>query len=309
MYNEEDALSIFFETVQPILERVTPDYEILCVNDGSQDDTLTLLLNYRLHNDRIKIIDLSRNFGKEQALSAGLDHATGDVVIPLDADLQDPPHLIPEMVQKWREDYDVVLAVRQDRDSDSLLKRVTATGFYKLFDLVSDTEMPANVGDYRLMDRQVINALKQLPERNRFMKGLFAWLGFRQAKVYFSRPSRAAGNSKWNTWKLWNFALDGIFSFSIAPLRVWTYIGLLLSVIAMLYMLYIVADALFVGNPVAGYPSLIAIILFFNGVIMIGMGILGEYVGRIFLESKQRPVYLVRSTEGLGGTCRAHTHD
>ncbi len=276
MFNEEETLAVFFATIVPILEELTLRFEIVCINDGSSDQTLSILSSFRSKDERIKIIDLSRNFGKEHALSAGLDHATGEAVIPLDAGLQDPPELIPEMVKKWREGYDVVLAVREDRDSDSLLKRITANGFYKVFGFVSDTDMPANVGDYRLMDRCVVDALKQLPERNRFMKGLFAWLGFRQARVYFRRPSRSAGTSKWNSWKLWNFALDGIFSFSIAPLRIWTYLGLLLSVVAVIYLLYIVSDAIFVGNPVAGYPSLIAVILFFNGVIMIGMGIQGE---------------------------------
>ncbi len=298
VYNEEAALEPFFRTVEPIVEGLADDYEIICVNDGSTDGSLEGLRAMRARNPRIKIIDLSRNFGKEQALTAGLDHATGDAVVPLDADLQDPPELIPEMVEKWRDGFDVVLAVREDRHSDSLLKRVTAGWFYRVFRAMSDTDLPENAGDFRLMDRRVVDALKLMTERNRFMKGIFAWAGFRQAQVSYSRPERAAGASKWSGRKLLNFGLDGLFSFSILPLRMWTWMGLVVSALAMAFMLYIVIDALVVGNPVPGYPSLIAIVLFFNGLIMIGLGILGEYLGRTFLEAKQRPLYLVRTIEG-----------
>ena len=289
----------FFSTIQPILEKVMPNYEIICVNDGSKDQTLSLLQSFRQKNSRIKLIDLSRNFGKELALTAGLYNAIGDAVIPMDVDLQDPPELIPIMLEKWREGYDVVLAVRHQRTTDKLFKRVTAAGFYRIFRLVTDTDIPLDAGDFRLMDRRVIDALKLMPERNRFMKGLFAWLGFRQTRIYFSRPNRVAGNTKWSIWKLWNFALDGIFSFSIMPLRIWTYCGVLIFVFSLSYLCFIVSQAFFFGNPVPGYPSLLSIILFFNGLIMIGLGILGEYVGRIFIESKQRPLYLIRSVEGL----------
>lgn len=299
MRNEEEGLEAFFDRVRGTLEGLHVDWEIVCVNDGSTDATWQELNRYRNEDVRIRLIDLSRNFGKENALTAGLDYATGDVVVPLDADLQDPPELIPEMMEKWHEGYDVVLAVRTDRGSDTPAKRFTSRVFYKVFSLISSVDMTENAGDFRLMDRRVVNALRGMPERNRFMKGMFAWLGFRQAKVYFSRPRRFQGTTKWSMWRLWNLALDGIFSFSTVPLRIWTYIGLSLSFFAMLYLLQVVLKTLIFGADLPGYPSLIAVILFFNGVMLLGFGILGEYIARIFLEVKQRPLYLVRSVEGF----------
>jgi glycosyltransferase involved in cell wall biosynthesis len=247
----------------------------------------------------IKVVDLSRNFGKEPALTAGLELCSGDIVIPMDVDLQDPPELIPDMIAKWQEGFDVVLAIRSDRSTDSFMKRFTASGFYKLFSRVSDVDLPDNAGDFRLMDRRVVEALKQLPERTRFMKGLFAWLGFKTTQLYFKREERFAGQGKWGSWKLWNFALDGIFSFSTTPLRIWTYLGFSLSVLSVIYLFYVVVDTLIYGNDVAGYPSLVALLLFFNGVILMGLGVVGEYVGRIFLESKRRPIYLIREKIGF----------
>jgi len=299
MYNEADTCGIFFERVVPILEQVDADFEIICVNDGSRDATMDVLRSHATRDGRIKVIDLSRNFGKEVALTAGLDHASGDAVIPMDVDLQDPPDLIPRMVDLWRQGYDVVLAVREDRSSDSNAKRLSAAFFYRFIHWIGDIPIPANAGDFRLMDRRVVEALKRLPERTRFMKGLFAWLGFRQTEVYYARPPRVAGTTKWKPWRLWNFALDGIVSFSTLPLRMWTYLGFVVAVCAIGYMIFIIARTLLFGVDVPGYASLLSVLLLSSGLNMIGLGILGEYVGRIFLEVKQRPLYLIRETIGI----------
>ena len=299
MYNEEETCELFFQTVIPIIETTTHIFEIVCVNDGSSDNTLDLLLAARNRDPRIKIVNLSRNFGKDQALTAGLDFSSGEAIVPMDADLQDPPELIPEMIDKWLEGYDMVIAVRKDRASDSFLKRSSANLFYRLLKALGETPIPSNVGDFRLMDRRVVNALKKLPERSRFMKGLFAWLGFRQTTVYYSRAARASGYTKWSPLKLWNFALDGIFSFTTIPLRIWTYIGLALSIFSAAYILFIVSRTLILGVDLPGYASLVVIILFFSGMNMIGLGILGEYIGRIFTETKRRPHYIVRDEIGF----------
>lgn len=299
MFDEALALERFFERVLPILENATPDYELICVNDGSRDETMTCLQTVRLADPRVKIVDLSRNFGKEAALTAGLDYADGDAVIPLDADLQDPPELIPEMIAKWREGYDMVVAVRRDRGSDSLGKRGSADLFYRVIGRLSDVPIPPNAGDFRLLDRRVVVALRTLPERTRFMKGLFAWVGFRQATVTYARPARVSGESKWRFWKLWNLALDGIFSSTTLPLRIWTYFGVGIALAALSYMTFIVARTLLHGVDVPGYASLAAMLLFFSGINMVGLGVLGEYVGRIFVETKRRPRYLVRELAGF----------
>lgn len=299
MHNEQETISRFFEVVIPILNQIDDKWEIVCINDGSRDQTLAILKDIHARNAKIKIISLARNFGKENALTAGLQFASGQVVIPIDADLQDPPELIPEMVDKWRDGADVVLAIRKDRSSDSFLKRLTANVFYKIFIKISETEMVPNAGDFRLMDKSVVEALLTLPERSRFMKGLFAWLGFNQVKIYFSRPDRAAGATSWSFWRLWNFALDGITSFSTAPLRIWTYIGGVVSLTAFIFLAYRVIDTLLNGNPVAGYSSIVALILFFNGLLMLGMGVFGEYLARIFIEVKQRPLYVIKDKIGF----------
>ncbi|WP_411816543.1 glycosyltransferase family 2 protein [Hyphococcus sp. DH-69] len=299
MYNEEEVIDVFFEAITPVLRSLTDNYEIICVNDGSSDMTLPKLIAARNNDPAIKIVDLSRNFGKELALTAGLDFATGDAVVPIDADLQDPPELITEMVQKWRDGADMVIAVRSDRDNDGWFKRKSAELFYRVAGRLSDTGIPDNAGDFRLMDRKVIEALRAMPERTRFMKGIFAWLGFKQAEVTYARPKRAAGTTKWKFWKLWNFALEGIFSFTTLPLRIWTYIGFAVSVIAPAYGSFIVVRTLIFGNDVPGYASTITLILFFSGLNMLGLGILGEYVGRVFMEVKRRPLYLVREAIGL----------
>jgi glycosyltransferase involved in cell wall biosynthesis len=289
----------FFERVVPILQSVTENYEIICVNDGSRDTTLQILTAFHLRNPRIKVVNLARNFGKEAALTAGIDHATGDAVIPIDADLQDPPELIPELVERWQEGYDTVIAVRRDRSADSLLKRLTANWFYRVIGKLSEVPVPANAGDFRLLDRTVINALGRLTERGRFMKGLYAWVGFNSTTIEYTRPARAAGRTKWKYWGLWNFALDGIFSFTTLPLRIWSYLGLGTAILAALYAFYIVMHTMLYGIEVPGYASLIVLLLFFSGMNMIGLGIMGEYVGRIFSEVKQRPLYLVDSLAGI----------
>ncbi len=298
-YNEEASLPAFFERTIPEVEKVTQDYEIICVNDGSTDATLDTFIAVRASNPKLKILDLTRNFGKEAALSAGLDHTSGDAVIPIDADLQDPPELIPELVAKWREGNDVVVALRRDRSSDSFLKRSFASLFYRVIARLSEVPIPTDAGDFRLMDRRVIDALRQVPERTRFMKGIFAWLGFRQAHVTYVRHSRAAGTTKWQIGRLWNLALDGIFSFTTLPLRIWTYFGLAIAFFALVYMVFIILRTVVYGVDVPGYASIIVLILFFSGMNMIGLGVIGEYLGRIFVEVKQRPIYLVRDAIGF----------
>lgn len=294
MYNEEEALAPFLDRLLPILTGTGESFEIICVNDGSRDATLERLLDARQQYPGIVVLNLSRNFGKEAALTCGIDYAGGKAVIPIDADLQDPPELIIEMLKLWRQGFDVVLAQRIDRSADHLLKRKTAEWFYWLHNAISDSSIPPNVGDFRLMDRKVVEALKALPERRRFMKGLFAWVGFRQAVIPYSREARQAGMSKFSGWHLWNFALEGITSFSTAPLRIWSYLGLCIALVAFAYGAFIVGRVLLLGRDMPGYASLITVILFLGGVQLIGLGVLGEYLGRIYLETKGRPVYIVR---------------
>lgn len=308
-YNESDAIVPFFSRVIPVLEAIPGiRFEIVCVNDGSADDTLPRLLAQARADARIRVIDLTRNFGKEAALTAGIDEAFGDAVVPIDFDLQDPPELIGEMVARWREGAEVVLAQRIDRACDSWLKRVTAGAYYRLHNRMSELRLPENVGDFRLMDRAVVNALKSLPERRRFMKGLFAWVGFHTVTLPYTREPRSAGQSKFSGWRLWNFALEGITSFSTVPLRCWTYIGLAVAFAAFCYGSFIVGRTLWLGVDVPGYASLLCALLFFGGLQLIGVGVVGEYVGRIYHETKGRPIYLVRrryqerpATQGLGG--------
>lgn len=299
VFNEEDSLPLFFQTVIPLLEAITPDWEIVCVNDGSRDTTLEVLRATHLQEPRVRAIDFSRNFGKEAALSAGLDYVRGRAVVPMDVDLQDPPELIAEMVAKWKEGYDVVLARRVDRSSDSYAKRVTAGFFYRIIDAMSSIEIPANVGDFRLMDARVVAALRAYPERMRFMKGIFASVGFKQAIIDYVRPARSAGETKFRAWRLWTLALEGLISFSTKPLKIWTYIGIIVSAVSLLYLVWIVIKTLTMGVDVAGYASLMSAMLFFNGLILTGLGVIGEYIARIFAEVKNRPIYLVREAIGI----------
>jgi polyisoprenyl-phosphate glycosyltransferase len=253
------------------------------------------------------VIELSRNFGKEAALTAGMEASRGDAVVPLDADLQDPPSLIEQMVAEWRKGADVVLARRTDRSADSLLKRKTAEAFYRIHNSLSDVKVPENVGDFRLMDRRVVDALERLPERQRFMKGLFAWVGYRAVTLDYSRGVRAVGKSKFSGWKLWNFALEGITSFSTAPLKIWTYIGGAGAIAAVVYACVIVIRTMLFGVDVPGYASMLVLILFFGSLQLVSVGLLGEYIGRVYLETKQRPIYLVRRSYRAGDDSQPDT--
>ncbi len=295
VFNEESMCDLFLQATRTVLDEVSLRYEIIFIDDGSTDQTLAQLVNQSASDDSIQVITFSRNFGKEAALTAGIDHASGDVVIPMDVDLQDPPELIPQFINKWREGYDVVYGLRVSRLGDTAMKRKTAGAFYRFFNRVSDVEIPENVGDFRLMDRRVVDALKKLPERNRFMKGLFAWAGFSSISVPYERQKRQADESKWNYWKLWNFALDGVVGFSTTPLRIWVYIGSLVAALAFSYGSFIVVRVLFQGADVPGYASLMTAVLFLGGVQLLSMGILGEYLGRLFIEVKARPVYVVET--------------
>ncbi len=303
MYNEEEGLDRFFERVEPIAESIVDPlgatYEIICIDDGSQDDTVRLLLQHRKRNPAIKIVRLSRNFGKETALSAGLDHAQGAALVPMDADLQDPPELLPRLFAKWLEGYDVVYAVRQSRQSDTLTKRLTAGWFYRVYNWLAEIRIPYNTGDYRLIDRRVAEALTRLPERNRFMKGLFTWVGFRQTGITYEREERAFGSSKWRYWRLWNFALDGITASSTLPLRIWSYLGLVVSLFAFAFAAFLIIRTLVNGVDVPGYASLMVVVLMLGGLNLIGLGVLGEYLGRTYIEVKQRPLYLVSEAYGF----------
>ena len=292
-YNEEETIEPFLRRIEEILTQINEPYEIVFINDGSRDNTLNVLINAKQNFKNIRIINFSRNFGKEAALTAGLDKARGEAVIPIDVDLQDPPELIKELVARWREGYDVVLAKRADRTSDSFAKRVSADLFYKLNGKISNVDIPNNVGDFRLMSKRVVEALKQLPENQRFMKGLFAWVGFKTVAIEYVREKREAGQSSFNGWKLWNFALDGITSFSTLPLRIWLYIGALVSFLSFLYGSFIILKTLIFGVDLPGYASLAVIMLFLGGIQLIGIGILGEYIGRIYSESKRRPSYII----------------
>lgn len=294
-YNEEDGVKHFYPVMAQTMDQLPDfDFEIICVDDGSRDKTLEQLIEISKTDSRLTVLEFSRNFGKEPAMTAGIDAATGDCVIPIDADLQDPPALIAEMLKKWQGGAEVVLAKRIDRSTDSYAKRTTALMFYRLHNALSGLQIPENVGDFRLMDRVVVDALKQLPERQRFMKGLFAWVGFKTATVEYARDARLAGETKFSGWKLWNFAIEGITSFSLVPLKVWTYIGGIGALFAFCYAVFVVIKTLVFGIDVPGYASLLVVMLFFGSLQLICLGVLGEYIGRIYFESKQRPLYLVR---------------
>jgi glycosyltransferase involved in cell wall biosynthesis len=298
-YNEGENTTSFQEALSKLFAELPAiDFEVVCVDDGSTDDTLPKLLELVNRDRRFRVVELSRNFGKEPALTAGIDAARGDAVIPLDADLQDPPELIPTLIEEWRKGAEVVLACRSDRSADSFLKSRTAQLFYRIHNRVAYQPIPENVGDFRLMDRVVVDALKRLPERQRFMKGLFAWVGFRTVTVYYTRRPRSGGRSRFSGWKLWNFALEGITSFSTAPLKIWTYIGGVGALLCLAYAAFIIVRVLIRGVDLPGYPSLLVSVLFFGSLQLMGIGVLGEYIGRIYMETKQRPTYIVRQVHG-----------
>lgn len=294
-YNESESIDAFFDKTVPILEKIGVTFEVICINDGSRDNTMERLLDQKKVHPQVKIIDFSRNFGKDAAITAGLDFSEGKCAIPMDCDLQDPPELIEKMVEEWRKGSDVVLARRSDRSTDGFLKRITADIFYDVYNKVADYPLPKNVGDFRLIDRKVLDILKTFPERTRFMKGLFSYPGFRIAYVDYIRPSRAKGETKWSYWKLWNYAIDGITSFSTFPLKICSYIGLLVTVCAFARGLWITFRVMIQGIDVPGYASLMTAILFLSGVQMIFLGVIGEYIGRIYIETKQRPIYIVKN--------------
>lgn len=292
-YSEQEVLEEFHSRVTSVLSALGSLYEIVLVNDGSTDQTLALMYELHRMDAHVTVVDLSRNFGKEIALSAGLDHTRGEVVVVLDSDLQDPPELIPQMLEGWREGYEVVYGVRSQRDGETWLKKASATAFYRLIQRVSRVRIPRDTGDFRLMTRRTICEMGKLREQHRFMKGLFAWIGFPAKPIYYRRDPRLAGETKWNYWNLFNLAIEGITSFSTAPLKIATYTGLSVALLSLFYALVVVWKTVMYGNPVSGYPSLLVVVLFLGGVQLISVGVLGEYIGRIFNEVKMRPLYLV----------------
>ena len=299
--DEEQSIAPFVSRVSAILAKVCggEGWEILFVDDGSRDSTLAVIAASKKPDKRVRALSLSRNFGKEAALSAGLDHARGRAVVPMDVDMQDPPEVLGEMVARWREGYEMVFGVRRCRSTDTRAKRWTAGLYYRAHNALTADKIPENAGDFRLLDRKVVDVIKAMPERNRFMKGLFAWAGFNQAAVEYDRAERTTGETKFNYWKLWTLALDGITSASTVPLRVWSYVGGAIALAALAYAGFIVSRTLLFGNAVPGYASIMVSVLFLGGMQLLSLGILGEYVGRILTETKQRPLYVVRGTVGI----------
>jgi len=299
LYNEEENIDVLFRRLLAVLEALNTSYEVVCVNDGSRDNTLKNLVEYHQRYPQIKVVNLSRNFGKDIAMSAGIDYSQGMAVIPIDADLQDPPELIAEMIEKWHEGYDVVYASRRVRIGESWFKRFSAEGFYQVINKLSRVSIPPNTGDFRLIDRRVVESIKKMPERQRFMKGIFAWVGYKQTSILFDREPRYQGQTKWNYWKLWNFAIDGITSFSFLPLKVWTYVGLIIALVSLVYASFLILRTIILGIDVPGYASLMVAVLFLGGIQLLTLGIIGEYIGRVYEEVKGQPLYLVRDCYGF----------
>ncbi|WP_256853785.1 glycosyltransferase family 2 protein [Pantoea sp. Fr+CA_20] len=294
VFNEEDAIPVFYKTVREFEALKHHEIEIVFINDGSKDATESIINALSVSDPLVVPLSLTRNFGKEPALFAGLEHASGDAVIPIDVDLQDPIEVIPLLIERWQAGADIVLAKRADRSTDGRLKRKTAEWFYTLHNKISNPKIEENVGDFRLMSRDVVENIKKMPERNLFMKGILSWVGGKTDVIEYVRAIRVAGTSKFNSWKLWNLALEGITSFSTFPLRMWTYIGLIVAGLSFLYGAWMIVDKIWFGNSVPGYPSLLVSILFLGGVQLIGIGVLGEYIGRIYIESKNRPRYIIK---------------
>lgn len=294
VFNEAETIPLFYKAVREFEPLRQYEIEIVFINDGSRDKTGDITAALALADSLVVAVDFTRNFGKEPALFAGLRYASGDAVVPIDVDLQDPIAVIPLLIQKWQDGADIVLAKRSDRLTDSRMKRKTAEWFYKLHNKISSPKIEENVGDFRLMNRQVVDNILTLPERNLFMKGILSWVGGRTAVVEYSRASRVAGESKFNGWKLWNLAIEGITSFSTFPLRIWSYLGLSVALSSFFYAIWMIVDKLVWGNNVPGYPSLMTAILFLGGVQLIGIGVLGEYIGRIYMETKNRPRYIIK---------------
>jgi polyisoprenyl-phosphate glycosyltransferase len=306
VYNEADTLPLLQPRLSAVLDALLHDAHVaarvLYVDDGSSDGSWSVLQRISASDPRVSLLRLSRNFGKEAALTAGLDHVDdGAAALILDADGQDPPELIPQFVAKWREGFDDVHGTRTLREGEGWLKKATAHGFYRLIGALSKTPIPEDTGDFRLLSPRAVAALRQLRERHRFMKGLFGWIGFKQVSIPYQRAPRLAGRSKFNLWKLWNFALEGITSFSTAPLRLATYLGVLTALFAFAFGVWIVVKALLWGDPVAGWPTMMSVILFLGGVQLVALGLIGEYLGRLYTESKQRPLYLIDAWQPAAG--------
>jgi glycosyltransferase involved in cell wall biosynthesis len=300
-YNEGENIPLLFARLLPALESLSVSFEVICINDGSRDDTLGRLLEIQAGENRLRVIDLSRNFGKEKALSAGLFHSRGRTAVPMDADLQHPPEAIADMLAKWREGYEVVFARRDARTGQTLSEKIFAKGFYWVFDHLSDVRLPREVGDFRLMDRKVVDTINGMPERSRFMKGIFAWVGYRHAEIIYRQGERAAGTTKFNSWKLLRFAFDGLTSFSNFPLRVWGWVGAAVSSVAFLYIVFRLIRTLIFGVDVPGYESILMSVLFLGGIQLLTLGIIGDYVGRVFDEVKGRPLFIIRQLYEPGG--------
>lgn len=298
-YNEEAVLHEFYERTSAVIEEIAAyDFELIFVNDGSNDCTMEILKKLRGRDRRVSYVDLSRNFGKEIAMIAGIDYLKGDAAVIMDADLQDPPEMIPEMISYWEQGYNDVSAKRRSREGETLFKKWSSHTFYRILQKLSNIPVQPDVGDFRLLDKQCLNALRMMRESQRYTKGLFSWIGFNKKEILFDRDARVAGETKWNYWKLTNLAIEGITSFTIAPLRMASFVGCILAFVAILYMAYIVIRTLLFGGSVPGYPSLLSVILFIGGVQLLFLGIIGEYLGRIFNESKFRPLYLVKDYNG-----------
>ncbi|HTW69974.1 MAG TPA: glycosyltransferase family 2 protein [Acetobacteraceae bacterium] len=295
-FNEADGIAAFHRRLAGVMQTLGA-WDAVYVNDGSTDGTLAVLQALRRDDPHVAIVNLSRNFGKEIATTAGLDHAQGDAVVVIDADLQDPPELIPALVEAWLQGFDTVYAQRRARLGETRVKRATAAMFYRLMRRLGRVELPPNTGDFRLMSRRVVDAVRRMREQHRFMKGVFAWVGFPSCAVQYDRAPRHAGKTKWSYWKLWNLALEGITSFTVMPLKVATYLGLAVALMAVIYAAQVVVKTLLIGNPVAGYPSLMTVVLFLGGVQLMTLGVIGEYLGRVFNETKQRPLYFVERFE------------
>ena len=296
-YNEEEAIDLYFEKLITTLKEIKTDFEIICINDGSKDKTLAILKKWQLKIKQIKIIDFSRNFGKEAALTAGLDHATCQVTIPIDADLQDPPELVKEMITKWQEGFDVVLAKRKSRN-DGFVRDLAAKVYYKILKWLTNGNMQEEVGDFRLLDQKVVTALRNMSERNRYMKGIFAWVGFRSITIYYDRPKRSNGDTKIGYFKLFRLAYDGLISFSTKPLKIWLYIGLFFSLFSFIYAIFLLLRTLIHGTDLPGYASIMVSVLFIGGLQLLSLGVIGEYIARIFKEVKHRPIYIVDNIYG-----------
>lgn len=299
LYNEEEVLLETYNRLKKVMDSINEPYEIVLVNDGSRDKTAAMAYEICNKDKNIKLIDFARNFGHQTAITAGMDYCEGEAIVVIDADLQDPPELIPKMLEKWREGYDVVYGKRIERKGETFFKKITAKVFYRLLRSMTDVEIPVDAGDFRLIDRKVCEALKLVNERNRYVRGIISWLGFNQIGIEFSRDKRFAGETKYPLKKMIKFAFDAITSFSYKPLKLASYFGMFLSMLSFIYLLIVVYTKIFTDHTQPGWASTLAVNLFFNGITLIILGIIGEYVGRIYDEAKGRPLYIVKQTKNF----------